>query len=585
MPKAYTYDLKSKSVDHYQSSPTWLCTFIRWTNRDTLNFASASGPETKLSTRDVMCVKNDCIAFSISGNKSSPSQQIQLTLKSPTIDYSAAIGTGDFLCFNILGSEKEIDEVEKLAKQLKPINDFKQGFKGLYKVHSVTKKISIQPESGTKFVVYQISAFSFTELNNKLYFQPLLTQLDANNQGLYLARLGTEAARLNFTKNGRNAQDIIKTFIDSTLGNKSFSTNYSGDKDDISPNTQFYIPSSVGNLLGIEPKGSNFTVKDIMSYIYGIQKYDSQTFLPTPNLEPIQGTFLVQVDYFNQTPLWSVLNQYLNSPINEMYTCFRTNADNQVVPHVIVRQTPYSSPKYTGKLATQFLTLPRWRISADRLLDLSVAKDEALRTNFVQIFGQIPGISGIAQQQAQGNYQLDIEDIKKHGLRPLVFTTNGDSLVGENKGIFQSIEWTKLIADILIGGHMRLSGQITATGIYEPITHGDNFQLENTVFHIEGVTHAGGIDNSGDKSFYTTLILSHGVIDTSETDAIEYPNNNNKSLNDLERDSYQESRLLPSSSGDGSLDSSPQFDFNLPNEKQRFNKTENRKPKNKDKKK
>jgi len=577
---AYTYDIQNKVDKEYQSSPCWLLTFVRWTNRDTFNFQND-----QLKTEDIFCVKNDCVSLSVSSAKSSPNQQMQAVLKSSTVDYLAAIGTGDFVFVNILGSEKAIDELAERAQKGEAINNFSDGFKGFFKVQSVGFDLASDREGGRKHVSYKISGFSFTEFNTKIYFQPLLIQNDTSNEALYLARLGKEAADINYSKAGNNAQNIVNVFISSTIGASSYSTNFAGDKEDISPNSKFYVPDKVGSLLGIAKRTDNktknkmdFTAKDIMSYIYGIQSYSqASSFIVDSGLTPCQGTYLLKVDYFNQTPLWSVLSQYVNSPVNEMYTSFRVNSENKVVPTFTMRQTPYSSPKYKGK-STQFLTIPRWRISYDKLLSVSLVKDETLRINFVQFFGRLSGNENatIALQQSQINYEMDINDIKRNGLQPMVFTSNADEIIGSNKISFQSIVWKDLMADILIGGHMRLSGSVSCVGIYDPIVHGDNFEINGNVFHIEGVTHSASIDSEGHKEFTTQLSLSHGV--KEDADSVVYGNNDSQEPNSLDI----ESSNVPATNGDGANDSSEYKDFNLGNKKERGFRPNN--PKSKPKK-
>jgi hypothetical protein len=119
--------------------------------------------------------------------------------------------------------------------------------------------------------------------------------------------------------------------------------------------------------------------------------------------------------------------------------------------------------------------------------------------------------AAMALQHSLGQHQYDTEDIKRNGLRPIItscdfaFPRDG---VTKNE---DSIIWNKLYADWVFNGHLKENGTITCAGIHDPIAVGDNLQLENTVFHIESITHSMGIDSNGHKHFKTSLSLSFGV--------------------------------------------------------------------------
>jgi hypothetical protein len=58
------------------------------------------------------------------------------------------------------------------------------------------------------------------------------------------------------------------------------------------------------------------------------------------------GTFLPVMPELTNKPLWSVLQQFLNPTVNEMYTCLRVNKDNRVVPTLVVRQIPFTTEAF-----------------------------------------------------------------------------------------------------------------------------------------------------------------------------------------------------------------------------------------------
>ena len=120
--------------------------------------------------------------------------------------------------------------------------------------------------------------------------------------------------------------------------------------------------------------------------------------------------------------------------------------------------------------------------------------------------------ANVSFQIARGNYVADTADITRAGLRPYVLTSSfdwpnvkGDSLT------FHAPTWARLLADSLVGGHLKMNGTVTCAGIQAPIACGDNFEIDGIVYHIESVMHTMSIDSSGKKKFRTTLQLSNGI--------------------------------------------------------------------------
>lgn len=72
--------------------------------------------------------------------------------------------------------------------------------------------------------------------------------------------------------------------------------------------------------------------------------------------------------------------------------------------------------------------------------------------------------------------------------------------------------WSNLLADQLFHQHLKYNGTLSVKGIQEPIAEGDNIEFEGMIFHIEQVDHVMyRVDESGKKSFHTTLYVSNGV--------------------------------------------------------------------------
>jgi hypothetical protein len=158
--------------------------------------------------------------------------------------------------------------------------------------------------------------------------------------------------------------------------------------------------------------------------------------------------------------------------------------------------------------ATQFLELPRWRLPASLLYSADIGRSDALRFNLVHVSGTGYG----AMTDEVGSFVrappvTDTLDIKRHGVRPYMTGVNS-ALRDLAKG---PKVWRDIMADIVMGQHLTLSGQFITVGLQVPITHGDNLEYEGLVFHIETVSHQGRIQPDGSRIFQTILQVSHGV--------------------------------------------------------------------------
>lgn len=541
----------------HQSSPTWVLTFIRWNVRDTIRAITPTGNSPDLLTvRAPLVIESDCTQVAVVVNKSILTHSMNAVLLETDVNYSTAIAPGDFVFVNILNSEQEARRVATIASGLTgQINGINDGFKGVFKVQSVRKSLEVDPDTGLKRVLIKISGFAFTEFNNMIYYNP---HLNRENQGsakddlLFPTNIQSDYSQLISTSSNITCQDIIKKLIQSFLG---VGINDRGVKSvsglAITPNTHFYMPSQVGVLLGV----ANVTAaKDIYSYLFGIQQYSAgssvtplQTGATPSNLETSNppdrffytkqrcpGQTLLKAEYWNQTNAWSIINQYTNSPINELYTCFRTDPSGKVMPTVVFRQIPFTSdafgtaPFNSQATVTPFSTLPRWKVGNSTIFAVDLGRDEAARINFVQYYSSPPADipkqdSYFSAQTAQGNFTYDINDVLRSGLRPNVVTSTFGNLA-RNDIARQSRDWAFILGDALIGGHLRLNGTIEAMGIIDPIAVGDNLEYDGAVYHIEEITHSCSIAaQSGIKIFRTILKLSHGVSISTPTTGLAYP--------------------------------------------------------------
>jgi hypothetical protein len=508
------------------------------------------------------------------------------------VNYSDAVHPGDFVFVNMLNWESDARAVAIKATNNQAINEQTDGFKGFYKVQSVRKTVRVDPVTGTRTVLIKIDGFAFTEFNNTIYFNPnlILPQLLAN-QALFINNLSAAWANFVSLSGKPYVQEIIAFLIQSLIGSGVNPDAQSVNGLVVSPNVQFLVPLMVGKLLGISTSASNLAAKDIYNFIFGVQQYSSgqvQTLEDGMNPSNLNGdvqrypnfyytdTFcggntVLKPEYWNQVTLWSILNQYTNSPLNELYSAFRVDPDTgNVMPTIVFRQIPFTSEDFVGQIlgigvgaaavgaaagtiigngvpVTQFLTLPRWKIGSESVFSADLGTDEAARVNFVQYYAKSTFSSNgidMSNETADGNYIFDKDDVIRSGLRPIVVQNQFEDLPTTTAN-FAKI-WAQIYGDAVIGGHLKINGTMEIIGVVEPITVGDNLEFAGTVFHIEQVVHAAQIDPmDGKKRFRTILSLSHGVSVDSNAQGTVYSEMSYPGAYPERTADYQNEQILP----------------------------------------
>lgn len=560
----------------HQVSPAWVLTFVRWQNRDTFR-VSLKNPPNGFNTqnidpkavRDPLVVENDCVQCSVTVSKSALTPSLSATLVMTDVNYETSVAPGDFVIANMLNWDSEARRVATNARGKKPINGPKDGFKGVFKVQSVRKTLAVDGQTGTKYLVFKITGYAFTEFNNTIYFNPYMLDpnQDPKNQLLFSSYIGKDWQNLVNQKGLTNTRDIIAVLILSFIGSGISDEGriLKGTNKVVSPNVHFFIPELVGSLLGV--KGAK-AAKDLYVYLFGIQSYASGSVrtlaagmnperLTTPTERffytpiPCGGDSFLKPEYWNQVKTWSILNQYTNAPLNEIYTCFRISPNGKVMPTLVFRQIPFTTEdfKNTGLPVTKFMSLPRWKIDPALILDFDVGREEAARINFVQYFGKSTINSQgteISIEIAQGNYAYDIDDVQRSGLRPYIVTTQFDEPTSSNKE-YKSPGWAKIVADSLIGGHLKMNGTITSAGIVDPIAVGDNLELDGVIYHIEQVVH-NCTTQDGKRLFRTSVSLSSGLAKSSSEKGTRYAEMNYTKAQNLRENDWANNKMLPGAS-------------------------------------
>lgn len=577
---AYTYDIKNNSEDSHQTSPAYVLTFTRMSNRDTLNYQKPNknfaGPMPasyyNIDTRNPLVVINDAVSIKVTSKKENPQHNFSCVLKQGDLNYLTAISPGDYVIVNMVNDETKALNIRDRALEGKPINKKNDGFKGLFKVGDVRMQLMTSP-NGDKVYAVSVTGRAFDEFNNVLYFNPAFDNTDTNS---FIATNNFK----NWTdvilqKEGNNVQILLKEAIKRTIGIGAKVVSKDLKLNQI---PTYKVPKIISKLLNKEEKKEENDpfMSKINNYYLGIWNHTSTQTKGNIPLEKgftnffkkdeeefsnwyktktrLSGTRQITLEDFSNISVWSLLKDYSNPVINEMYTCFRIADDGHVYPSFIARQIPFNTRHYLKNpnitKHTQFLDMPRWKVSPFLIKNLSIGRSDAARINFVQIFTRNLAINenlNQASQIALGNYVIDENDIKRNGRRPYVRNCNYDYPLkdGDPSPQYLGKTYANLVADWVMNGHLKLNGSISCAGIEEPICIGDNIEFDKVVYQIESITHNMVLTPEGLKSFNTDISMSMGIGEDSTKEfpvygEMEYTDTFTKRKND-----YQNEKVLP----------------------------------------
>jgi len=527
---AHIEEIEQNTPDSNQSDPGYVLTFTRWSNRDTFNYKKTP----TLEVRRPLVVVNDATSVVVQCSKDNHSPSMSCVLKAGDLNYLTAIAPGDFVIVNLVNWKTKAMEIRARAIKSQPINRHDDGFKGIFKIKDVRMSLKVTPD-GKKHYSFTVTAFGFDEFNALLYFNPALVGKAAKASPLFFLRSFGEDFNNILTKlETNNVQFLLKRIIKSAIGEGTKKIVKDGQKSSPEKIPKYELPPQLGELL--KRKGSKLYASDINNYYLGIWDSSSQSKIMSNGFnsffkkdegdnffkttKELAGSRQIAVQDFQNVQVWSLLKNFSNTVINEMYTTYRIAADGHVYPSVIFRQKPFSTEHFkpTNKKYkevashTKFLELPRWRISSDMITGIDLGRSDSARINYVQVFTRALSVDKNLNQAAQialGNSVYDEKDIIRSGMKPYIVSCNFDYPGAVSP--YQGQKWADLVGDWVLEGHLKMNGTIQSIGIEKPITVGDNLQLNNTVFHIETVKHVMTMASDGKNTFRTSVTLSMGV--------------------------------------------------------------------------
>jgi hypothetical protein len=552
-----TYDLLrdfSHSEDGVISAtPSWVVAVVSFAkaitfSRDKLKELKGNAENTDVSqdmdpgenarSRGTLIISSDCIQLTSQTTKSSHTSTLSATLLKGEVNYMSEILPGDWIFAWMTNSQEDTKRIVEKIQNGQPCNTFGSGLKFVGRVQSVRESTQIERGTGHLRTRFYVQSVGFRELDSTIFFEPAF-QRRFSDVGTFLGALQLAIGDFIKDHKGIDANSAIPTLFNKLMGEGVPSTfaNPSQDKGitasaGLDAPYAYIIPSEVAAMLGRQAKAKSSGIAayaDIMEILIGLQRYTEQDnpediFTPLGTEEdsthrktntPLLGTFVPQSPQFTNKTVWSILSQYLNPAINEMYTCLRATKvgdDSFIMPTIVVRQLPFNTPAFSANRSdvTPFHELPRWKVDPKLVYSYDIGRSNAMRFNLIHVYGQASMANFNNMSAAQ--YVLappvrDTLDIQRNGL----FGDFMDVAIDPKDKFEGPQKWMQIRGDWQLGMHLTMNGTLQIKGIQAPICEGDNLEFNGAVYHIESVAHSCSLDESGRRSFATVLNLSHGL--------------------------------------------------------------------------
>lgn len=548
---AFVYEIKPRGVvsgdgTDTSFSPALIVAVLPFKNKFTHNKGLSLNDA--LAVSPISFIEDYCSSVSVSDSKQGHVSSFSGMFLDPANEFHRKFAPGDWLFAWMFDNRDDARRVKAKIEKGEAANDFGDGLKFVGRITSVRRVVQVA-QNGMMMRRVSVTGQAFSELDTAVYFDPDM-QIENSAGSLFHRNLaGSVNGLLN--RGELTVQSVIPQLFDIFVGRGPGRASAVSGKDIKTPNRAFLVPIEVGRLLGrtvADPDKAKLSYAELVECIYGVQKYganakDEQGFVPN-NLSKtsgnhhstslsMEGTFGTRIVPWVNVPIWSIFNQFLNAPVNEMYTALRVAPNGKVLPHFIVRQTPFSTDEFekTHKKATSFKSLPRWKLPTLMVRQYDTGTSNSMRINYVHIRAQ-PAVAAREEKaifRATVKPQYDPLDINRNGLFGYIATISSTvssqtAVAGKNQNNF----YTSVVADYMIGNHLRFTGTLNSMGVQAPIAVGDNFEFDGAVYHIEGINHTISVSPNGSTQFGTTLNLTHGVpvddhsfLETAESPAPE----------------------------------------------------------------
>lgn len=593
-----------QATDDPASAPHWCLAVwrlglpITWDRGARASASRDSTEGVKLRSPGPLVVADDCVHLSVQRQKASHVKSLTATLQHSDTNYLLEILPGDWVAAWMVQGRDVLQNLITRLKRGEACNNFDDGLKFVGRAEDVFVDDDREP-GGVRTTRYSLRAYGFREFDTRVFYDHHLASKTFSENASpadWLGRIGLDIHKY-FTLNNEDVREmednchrLIPIFVEIMLGRGVAETvnpdiqeeedarrlrafHGGGPAGDKSAPFAYLAPTEVGKALGRRSRDDRrgaavLAYADLLDVVVGVQTYEAagqdqdwRQLVPKIDYgndltngnqlytgDPLMGAFLPNAVDFMDRPIWSILQQFLNPEVNEMYTVLKVGDSGKIVPQLVLRQIPFTTEVLADKFqnlggadlgnsaltpgstpkgdrfdelvqrartkVTPFMSLPRWVLAPSLVRRVQVGRSDATRTNFVHVYG-IDANSGHPAQQ-QYIFQLvqnppleDGLDIQRSGLHTHMSTTACRIL--DQAGHVPST-WMELIADYRMGSHLTLSGSIQcAVGIQAPVAEGDNLEFDGVVYHIEGVADTASIGPDGRRTWTTSFQVSNGL--------------------------------------------------------------------------
>lgn len=556
--------------DRISVNPGCVVRFFRFPYRDTLapnvlqtkadkfqltGIVHDENPDRTLATEE-LDASADVISCSTTKSKDRAAGTFSMVLAPGNANYHAALHPGDHVLIFMKRDRRAFKQQGGIVGAgaagffgLSGIggisgNTVDSGLKMWGVVTSVRVSRATDPNTGTNSVRYNISGEDFGHFfETDVYFNHVIAER-LKIDGIRVFRQAFNwAVNLEWGSPSKNISDLLDSFIGNQINTQALVSTFA------TPNQNFVIPAAIAAYFGRGLSAQRLT--NIVQRQIGVLEY--ATTSPVPKVaDELTGTKFVQIDLGNAFSLWSMLQAYGNTLVNELFVDLKPDANGHLVPTFVARQMPWTSTKAStgiGLPTTRFISLPRLVLSDRRhIFAEDFGRNEQGRFNFIQIWGTGTLFDGSQNWQPEqvihGNFALDRQSVRRYGVRAMVNTTDADldlrslhGQVNDPKSVSKLLKnkqsdkpsitfvtkWARLMADWFLPLHMLEAGSIQTVGIEEPLSIGDNIEIvreatkQREVYHVQSYSHSFGVDpGTGKVQFRTTMSLTRGQLETEQ---------------------------------------------------------------------
>ena len=535
--------------------------FVRIYNYiDRLGSKDASSP----NEVEVLDVHSDIIAIETSKTKSQPAGQFQIVL-APSKNWVTTLSPGSWISIHMSNSAKIETSLGSILK-FSPSN-----LKMIGRIDSVRMNMQVDPLTGLRHTVFVMVGRDWGQVfEYNLYIDPLafssgddaltkIVKLTFNSKILdaFKGKIVTSTTKLmQFLVELWSSQSVMAMF------RKSF-TSGGLDADRFVPDAALVLPNElVQDFMGINFGGS-LSIIDHISYIVGVlTDYDTYE-----DKEETVGFLDVQ-SLIGNNNLWSLIVSHSSPVVNEVFAELVWDGDSpnlglykRVKPFVISKGVGGlaglnlsslgsfggGSNKTADQISSPFFHVKKHKIESDRVMKIDVGNNWKDRVNFIEIMptssylGPYAKDFGAAAQtlnRLADNATYDKESFSREGFRSLMYSSNfmplNASQVIDGR---ECSKWIPILKEWYFDTHKYLNGTLIIVGMDEYLGVGDNVLLSASIFgktsfvngqsensgflaHIESVSHSFVLNDTGSKSYMTTIQFIRGIFTNEDGTAL-----------------------------------------------------------------